>query len=87
MSVNGIREPGTTSQASRLARLMRPERRWRAEVSTGARGGGILAALEAMRPFLDHVPAQAQLSVDLTGLGQENHGKAPWLRPPVRPGP
>jgi hypothetical protein len=32
-------------------------------------GREILAALEAMRPFLDHVPGQARLSVDLTGLG------------------
>jgi adenylate kinase len=32
-------------------------------------GREILAALQAMRPFLDHVPAQARLSVDLTGLG------------------
>ncbi len=28
-----------------------------------------LTALEAMRPFLDHVPGQARLSVDLTSLG------------------
>ena len=32
-------------------------------------GREILAALEAMRPFLDHGPGQARLSVDLTGLG------------------
>jgi adenylate kinase len=32
-------------------------------------GREILTALEAMRPFLDHVPGQARLSVDLTGLG------------------
>ena len=32
-------------------------------------GREILAALEAMRPFLDHGPEQARLSVDLTGLG------------------
>src|SRR6266567_1105291 len=32
-------------------------------------GREILAALEAMRPFLDHVPGQARLPVDLTGLG------------------
>jgi adenylate kinase len=32
-------------------------------------GREILAALEAMRPFLDHMPGQARLSVDLTGLG------------------
>ncbi len=32
-------------------------------------GREILAALEAMRPFLDQVPAQARRSVDLTGLG------------------
>ncbi len=32
-------------------------------------GREILAALEAMRPFLDQVPGQARLSVDLTGLG------------------
>ena len=29
----------------------------------------ILVALEAMRPLLDHVPAQARLPVDLTSLG------------------
>jgi len=33
-------------------------------------GREILAALEAMRPLLDHVPAQARLSIDLTGLGE-----------------
>lgn len=32
-------------------------------------GREILTALEAMRPFLDYVPGQARLSVDLTGLG------------------
>jgi adenylate kinase len=32
-------------------------------------GREILAALEAMRPFLDQLPAQARRSVDLTGLG------------------
>src|SRR3984893_19231203 len=32
-------------------------------------GREILAALEAMRPFLDHVPGQAGHSVDLTRLG------------------
>jgi len=32
-------------------------------------GREILAALEAMRPFLDVVPEQARLPVDLTGLG------------------
>jgi adenylate kinase len=32
-------------------------------------GREILAALEAMRPFLDQVPALARHSVDLTGLG------------------
>jgi adenylate kinase len=32
-------------------------------------GREILTALEAMRPFLDHVPAQARLSLDLTSLG------------------
>jgi adenylate kinase len=32
-------------------------------------GREILAALEAMRPFLDQVPGQSRLSVDLTGLG------------------
>ena len=32
-------------------------------------GREILAALEAMRPFLDQVPGQARHSVDLTGLG------------------
>ena len=32
-------------------------------------GREILAALEAMRPLLDHVPGQARLPVDLTGLG------------------
>ena len=32
-------------------------------------GREILAALEAMRPLLDHVPAQARLPVDLTSLG------------------
>ena len=29
-----------------------------------------LAALEAMRPLLDYVPAHARLPVDLTGLGK-----------------
>ena len=33
-------------------------------------GREILAALEAMRPLLDYVPAQARLAVDLTGLGE-----------------
>jgi len=32
-------------------------------------GREILAALEAMRPLLDHAPARARLPVDLTGLG------------------
>jgi adenylate kinase len=32
-------------------------------------GREILTALEAMRPLLDHVPEQARLPVDLTGLG------------------
>jgi adenylate kinase len=32
-------------------------------------GREILTALKAMRPFLDQVPEQARLSVDLTGLG------------------
>jgi adenylate kinase len=32
-------------------------------------GREILAALEAMRPFLDLVPEQERLPVDLTGLG------------------
>jgi len=32
-------------------------------------GREILAALEAMRPLLEHVPAQARLPVDLTSLG------------------
>ena len=32
-------------------------------------GREILAALEAMRPFLDQAPGQARHSVDLTGLG------------------
>ncbi len=32
-------------------------------------GREILAALEVMRPLLDHVPAHARLPVDLTGLG------------------
>jgi adenylate kinase len=32
-------------------------------------GREILAALEAMRPFLGLVPEQARLPVDLTGLG------------------
>ena len=32
-------------------------------------GREILTALEAMRPFLDHGPGQARLSVDLTSLG------------------
>ena len=32
-------------------------------------GREILAALEAMRPFLDQVPALARRSVDLTGPG------------------
>src|SRR6202011_1453680 len=33
-------------------------------------GREILTALEAMRPFLDHVPAQARVPVDLTSLGE-----------------
>jgi adenylate kinase len=32
-------------------------------------GREILTALEAMRPLLDHVPAQARVAVDLTSLG------------------
>jgi adenylate kinase len=32
-------------------------------------GREILTALEAMRPLLDHVPAQVRLPVDLTSLG------------------
>jgi adenylate kinase len=32
-------------------------------------GREILAALEAMRPLLEHVPEQARLAVDLTSLG------------------
>jgi adenylate kinase len=32
-------------------------------------GREILAALEAMRPLLDHVPAQARRPIDLTSLG------------------
>ena len=32
-------------------------------------GREILAALKAMRPLLEHVPAQARLPVDLTSLG------------------
>jgi adenylate kinase len=32
-------------------------------------GREILAALEAMRPLLDHVPEKARLAVDLTSLG------------------
>ena len=32
-------------------------------------GREILAALEAMRPLLDHVPAQARRHIDLTSLG------------------
>jgi adenylate kinase len=33
-------------------------------------GREILAALEAMRPLLDHPPAQERLPLDLTGLGE-----------------
>jgi adenylate kinase len=33
-------------------------------------GREILVALEAMRPFLDHVPAQDRLPLDLTSLGE-----------------
>jgi adenylate kinase len=33
-------------------------------------GREILVALEAMRPLLDHVPADGRLSVDLTGLSE-----------------
>lgn len=32
-------------------------------------GRQILTALEAMRPLIDHVPAHARRSIDLTGLG------------------
>ena len=32
-------------------------------------GREILTALEAMRPFLDQVPGQTRLPVDLSGLG------------------
>ena len=45
-------------------------------------GREILAALEAMRPFLDQVPGQARLSVDLTGLGDAFGAPAP---PPAHP--
>jgi adenylate kinase len=31
-------------------------------------GREVLTALEAMRPLLEHVPAQARVPVDLTGL-------------------
>ena len=44
-------------------------------------GREILAALEAMRPFLDQVPALARRSVDLTGLGDDSALPAP---PPAR---
>jgi adenylate kinase len=33
-------------------------------------GREILTALEAMRPLLDHVPAQARVPLDLTSLGE-----------------
>jgi adenylate kinase len=33
-------------------------------------GREILTALEAMRPLLDHVPANARRPIDLTGLGE-----------------
>jgi len=33
-------------------------------------GREILVALEAMRPFLEHVPAHERLPLDLTGLGE-----------------
>jgi adenylate kinase len=32
-------------------------------------GREILTALEVMRPFLDQVPGQARLPIDLTSLG------------------
>jgi hypothetical protein len=33
-------------------------------------GREILVALEAMRPFLEHAPAQDRLPLDLTSLGE-----------------
>jgi len=33
-------------------------------------GREILVALEAMRPFLEHAPANERLALDLTGLGE-----------------
>ena len=48
-------------------------------------GREILAALEAMRPFLDQVPAQARLSVDLTGLGDAFGATGPTAGNPAEP--
>ena len=43
-------------------------------------GREILAALEAMRPLLDHVPEHARLPVDLTGLGDAFGAAGPTAR-------
>jgi adenylate kinase len=43
-------------------------------------GREILTALEAMRPLLDHVPAQARVAVDLTGLGDAFGATGPHRR-------
>jgi len=53
-------------------------------------GREILAALEAMRPFLDQVPGQARRSVDLTGLGDAFGATGPTAGTsgtPLRPAP
>ena len=49
-------------------------------------GREILAALEAMRPFLEHAPAHERLPVDLTSLG-EAFGAAGLSRQYIRVSP
>ena len=48
-------------------------------------GREILAALEAMRPFLDQVPAPARRSVDLTSLGDAFLVTGPAAAHPAEP--
>ena len=48
-------------------------------------GREILVALEAMRPFLEDVPAQERLVTDLTGLGEAfGDGRAATCRSAAR---
>jgi hypothetical protein len=48
-------------------------------------GREILAAVQAMRPFLGLVPEQARLPVDLTGLGERLASPAPAPAHPAEP--